>query len=114
MQPLTLRIHGHSIRPVLAGERFLITRRLAEITKDHFNQAKTPSEAILLPRLHEPQASRCMVNLSGVRAGDSGVLDPFCGTGGILMRQGSWESCHRGGYRLEWLRGQSRTSGTTG
>jgi len=75
------------IRPVLAGERFLITRRLAEITKDHFNQAKPHLRPFFYPGSMSPKLARCMVNLSGVRAGDR-VLDPFCGTGGILIEAG--------------------------
>ena len=35
-----------------------------------------------------PKLARAMVNLSGVPAGSS-VLDPFCGTGGILIEAGS-------------------------
>ena len=34
-----------------------------------------------------PKLARCMVNLTGVKEGDL-VLDPFCGTGGILIEAG--------------------------
>ncbi len=34
-----------------------------------------------------PKLARCMVNLTGMIAGDI-VLDPFCGTGGILIEAG--------------------------
>ena len=34
-----------------------------------------------------PKLARCMVNLTGVTEGDL-VLDPFCGTGGILIEAG--------------------------
>ncbi len=34
-----------------------------------------------------PKLARCMVNLTGVKENDL-VLDPFCGTGGILIEAG--------------------------
>jgi len=34
-----------------------------------------------------PKLARCMVNLTGIKEDDT-VLDPFCGTGGILIEAG--------------------------
>ena len=46
--------------------------------------------AHLRPELHptslHPALARCLVNLAGVKKGD--VVDPFCGTGGILIEAG--------------------------
>ena len=75
------------IRPVLIDDRFILTRRLAVISKEHFNQARPHKRPFFYPGSMSPKLARCMVNLSGVKAGDR-LLDPFCGTGGILIEAG--------------------------
>lgn len=67
----------------LTPER-LVTTRLAVIDRGAFG-ARTPSKRpFFSPISLHPWVGRCLVNLAGVRRG-SVVLDPFCGTGGILM-----------------------------
>jgi len=75
------------VRPVLIDDRFILTLRLAGISKDHFNEAKPHRRPFFYPGSMSPKLARCMVNLAGVRAGDR-LLDPFCGTGGILIEAG--------------------------
>lgn len=40
----------------------------------------------LVPVSSHPRLSRCLINLTGIRRGK--ILDPFCGTGGILIEAG--------------------------
>ncbi|MBE2899654.1 TIGR01177 family methyltransferase [Methanothermobacter thermautotrophicus] len=75
------------IRPVLIDDRFILTRSLAFISKEHFNEARPHKRPFFYPGSMSPKLARCMVNLSGVKAGDR-LLDPFCGTGGILIEAG--------------------------
>ncbi len=47
-----------------------------------------------------PKLARCMVNLSRVNSGDL-LLDPFCGTGGILIEAGLI-GCKVAGSDVNW------------
>ncbi|MBQ6813486.1 MAG: TIGR01177 family methyltransferase [Methanobrevibacter sp.] len=58
-----------------------------ELNKKYFEDMKPHKRPFFHPGCMSPKLARCMVNLSRVREGDL-VLDPFCGTGGILMEAG--------------------------
>ena len=47
-----------------------------------------------------PKLARCMANLARVKEGDT-VLDPFCGTGGILIEAGLI-GCKVIGCDIDW------------
>ncbi len=78
---------GTLIHIIVIGEDVLITKRLYKIDKTHFNLAKPHKRPFFYPGSMSPKLARCMVNLSGVRKGQC-LLDPFCGTGGILIEAG--------------------------
>ncbi|MBC7117753.1 TIGR01177 family methyltransferase [Methanothermobacter tenebrarum] len=75
------------IRLMIEKDKIFITKRLYKIDKKHFNVAKPHKRPFFYPGSMSPKLARCMVNLSGVRKGER-LLDPFCGTGGILIEAG--------------------------
>ena len=58
-----------------------------KLNKKHFEESKPHKRPFFYPGSMSPKLARCMVNLSRVREGEL-VLDPFCGTGGILIEAG--------------------------
>jgi len=75
------------IRLIIENDKIFITKRLYKTDKKHFNNAKPHKRPFFYPGSMSPKLARCMVNLSGVREGET-LLDPFCGTGGILIEAG--------------------------
>lgn len=75
------------IRLIMEKDKIFITKRLYKIDKKHFNRAKPHKRPFFYPGSMSPKLARCMVNLSGAREGER-LLDPFCGTGGILIEAG--------------------------
>lgn len=61
--------------------------RLIKIPKKHFFELKPHKRPFFYPGSMSPKLARCMVNLTRVRSGER-LLDPFCGTGGILIEAG--------------------------
>ena len=57
------------------------------LDKKHFEDIKPHKRPFFYPGSMSPKLARCMVNLSRVKAGQL-LLDPFCGTGGILIEAG--------------------------
>ena len=57
------------------------------LNKKHFEDIKPHKRPFFYPGSMSPKLARCMVNLSRVKAGQL-LLDPFCGTGGILIEAG--------------------------
>ena len=58
-----------------------------KLNKKHFEDSKPHKRPFFYPGSMNPKLARCMVNLSRVKEGEL-VLDPFCGTGGILIEAG--------------------------
>lgn len=72
------------IRVVLTDDNVFIGLRRFQINKKHFHDNKPHKRPFFYPGSMSPKLARAMVNLSGVKKG-SNLLDPFCGTGGILI-----------------------------
>jgi len=75
------------MRIIFIDGKILVTERLFKVEKKHFYNLKPHKRPFFYPGSMSPKLARCMVNLTGVTAGDV-VLDPFCGTGGILIEAG--------------------------
>jgi len=75
------------IKIILLNERAFVGHQIAAISKKHFFQLKPHKRPFFYPGSMSPKLARCMVNLTGIRRGDI-LLDPFCGTGGILIEAG--------------------------
>ena len=72
---------------VVGYNKVIITELLIEQDKRHFFDNKPHKRPYFHPGSMSPKLALCMVNLAHVKEGDI-VLDPFCGTGGILIEAG--------------------------
>ena len=75
------------IRIVASGDDFYIAIERIKLNKKHFEESKPHKRPFFYPGSMSPKLARCMVNLSRVKE-DQLLLDPFCGTGGILIEAG--------------------------
>jgi tRNA (guanine10-N2)-dimethyltransferase len=75
------------IRAVTFNGKIFIGKRIASINKKHFYELKPHKRPFFYPGSMSPKLARCMVNLTLIEEGQI-LLDPFCGTGGILIEGG--------------------------
>ncbi len=75
------------IRAYIADDILYVGRKLAEINRTQFEQRKVQYRPFFLPISLHPKIARALVNLSCIRKQET-LLDPFCGTGGILVEAG--------------------------
>lgn len=75
------------IRIVAFENDFYIAIERIKLNKKHFEDCKPHKRPFFYPGSMSPKLARCMVNLSRVKSGQL-LLDPFCGTGGILIEAG--------------------------
>ena len=75
------------IRIAAFENKFYIAIERIRLNKKHFQDAKPHKRPFFHPGSMSPKLARCMVNLSRVKEGQL-LLDPFCGTGGILIEAG--------------------------
>jgi tRNA (guanine10-N2)-dimethyltransferase len=69
---------------VLTNERFVFGMRLAEFPAKPFVERRPRKKPFFHPSAMQAKLARCMVNLSKAKAHGL-VLDPFCGTGTMLI-----------------------------
>jgi tRNA (guanine10-N2)-dimethyltransferase len=69
---------------VIISNRGHIGVVLAKIKRNAFEKRKVQNRPYFSPVSLHPRLARALVNLSRVKAGER-LLDPFCGTGGVLM-----------------------------
>ncbi|MCD7782083.1 MAG: THUMP domain-containing protein [Methanosphaera sp.] len=72
---------------VVGYNQVFITNLVVEQDKKHFFDNKPHKRPYFHPGSMSPKLALCMANLARVHRGDV-VLDPFCGTGGILIEAG--------------------------
>ncbi|MDD3984497.1 MAG: TIGR01177 family methyltransferase [Methanobacterium sp.] len=84
---VNLKNPSNFLRLIFINEKIFITERLCKIEKKHFFNFKPHKRPFFYPGSMSPKLARCMVNLTGVKKGNI-LLDPFCGTGGILLEAG--------------------------
>lgn len=72
---------------VVGYNKVIVTELLIEQDKKHFFDNKPHKRPYFHPGSMSPKLALCMVNLAHVHENDV-VLDPFCGTGGILIEAG--------------------------
>lgn len=75
------------LRAVLTSDTAYVGIKKAEINTSHFQQRRGHLRPFLSPITMHPKIARALVNLSAVKK-DEMLLDPFCGTGGILIEAG--------------------------
>jgi len=61
---------------------------LIDKMQEPFEKRKAHLRPILHPSSLHPRLARCLVNLTGAISTQSTIVDPFCGTGGILIEAG--------------------------
>ena len=69
---------------ILTDDKFVFGVKLAEIPAKPFVERRPRRKPFFHPSAMQAKLARCMVNLAKPRAGDL-VLDPFCGTGSMLI-----------------------------
>lgn len=69
---------------VLTSGKLVFGLKLAEIAPKTFSERRPRKKPFFHPSAMPSKLARCMVNLAGAKAG-SLLLDPFCGTGSILI-----------------------------
>ena len=69
---------------VITEKRFFFGLKLSEAYKPGFSRRRPSRRPFFHPSAMMPKLARCMVNLARARPGEL-VLDPFCGTGSILI-----------------------------
>jgi len=72
---------------ILTDERFIFGLKLAEIRPKAFLERGPRRRLFFHPTAMPAKLARCMVNLAQPK-GDDIVLDPFCGTGSLLLEAG--------------------------
>lgn len=75
------------LRTIVIDDRIIISERLVKRAKKHYYELKPHKRPFFYPGSMSPKLARGMCNLSRVKK-ESIVLDPFCGTGGILIEAG--------------------------
>lgn len=80
---IDLTAPDHSLR-VLLSERAHLFISDHEIDRRQFDRRKVAERPFFSPISLHPRYARALINLTRARRGDK-VLDPFCGTGGIVL-----------------------------
>ncbi len=72
---------------IFIGDKIFFCRKVACVERKSFEKRKPQHRPFSSPVSLHPKFARAIVNLSRVREGEQ-LLDPFCGTGGILIEAG--------------------------
>ena len=72
------------IRTLITDSNVYVGIKKTEINRSLFEERKVQNRPFFSPISLHPKLARALVNLSMVKKGDA-LLDPFCGTGGILI-----------------------------
>ena len=80
-------VNEHKEVTTLKYNKTMICKLLVKQDKKHFFDNKPHKRPYFHPGSMSPKLALCMVNLAHVHEADT-VLDPFCGTGGILIEAG--------------------------
>lgn len=75
---------GREFRAIISGDRCFFGRLLFTIDRGSFNYRNPLRRPFFHPGVILPRMARAMVNLSLISPGEL-MIDPFCGTGGLLL-----------------------------
>jgi tRNA (guanine10-N2)-dimethyltransferase len=75
------------LRALVTEKTTYVGIKKADIQVSHFHQRRGHLRPFLSPITMHPKIARALVNLSAVKKNEV-LLDPFCGTGGILIEAG--------------------------
>lgn len=75
------------VKAYLLENKIIIGEMVQDIDRGLFQKRKNQERPFSSPISLDPVLARTLVNLSGLSRGET-ILDPFCGTGGILIEAG--------------------------
>jgi tRNA (guanine10-N2)-dimethyltransferase len=75
------------IRGLITDSTLYVGSKIAEINRSQFEERKVQNRPFFSPISLHPKIARALVNLTSIKK-DEVLLDPFCGTGGILIEAG--------------------------
>jgi tRNA (guanine10-N2)-dimethyltransferase len=82
--PVSLKDPEVEYRAILSGDRCYFGRVLFVFDRGTYDSRNPGKRDFFHPGVMMPRMARTLVNLAGIRTGDI-MLDPFCGTGGLLI-----------------------------
>lgn len=84
---VSLKKPGKVFFGILTEDRFILGTKIVDIFPKPFIARGPRKRPFFHPSAMPAKLARCMVNLAQPKAGES-VLDPFCGTGAMLVEAG--------------------------
>ncbi|MBU0497383.1 MAG: methyltransferase domain-containing protein [Candidatus Thermoplasmatota archaeon] len=75
------------IRLIVTDDGWYVGRKIADIPRNTFEQRRVHHRPYFSPISLHPKLARTLVNISQISENQT-LLDPFCGTGGILLEAG--------------------------
>jgi tRNA (guanine10-N2)-dimethyltransferase len=75
------------VRTVVTDTTTYVSMKKAEVDTSHFQRRRAQFRPFFSPITLHPKVARALVNLSAIKKNET-LLDPFCGTGGILIEAG--------------------------
>ena len=75
------------IRLIISDEKIYVTIKKLKINRIQYEQRKVQNRPFFSPISLHPKLARYLVNISGIRKGQT-LLDPFVGTGGMILEAG--------------------------
>jgi tRNA (guanine10-N2)-dimethyltransferase len=82
--PVNLKNPEVEYRAIISEDRCYFGKVLFTFDRGSFDVRNPGKRDFFHPGVMMPRMARTLINIGGVQAGDT-VLDPFCGTGGILI-----------------------------
>lgn len=75
------------LRFIITDSKVYVGTKLFKINRTQFEERKVQNRPFFSPISLHPRLARSLVNISCIKK-DEELLDPFCGTGGILLEAG--------------------------
>lgn len=82
--PVNLKNPDVEYRAILSEDRCYFGKVLFTFERSSFDARNPGKRDFFHPGVMMPRMARTLVNIAGISSGDT-MLDPFCGTGGILI-----------------------------
>jgi tRNA (guanine10-N2)-dimethyltransferase len=84
---------------VLTSNKLVFGIKLAEMAPKTFSERRPRKKPFFHPSAMPSKLARCMVNLARAKSGEL-VLDPFCGTGGVMI-EAAFVGCRVLGFDVQ-------------
>jgi tRNA (guanine10-N2)-dimethyltransferase len=84
---VNLRNPDLEVRVLITDRKTYVGLKIAEVERSQFDKRKVQYRPFFSPISLHPKLARVLVNLSCIKKNET-LLDPFCGTGGILLEAG--------------------------